>query len=324
MESHTHYSPKILVLGAMAAMGLWLVLSGIKHPSYWQPTSGGAYMDALNSTLGFHRVYATYDSKSDSSGQTHRTAGHRENLEAISRLVGFSVHFVKATTSEQAAALQRQHGFKADATSIAELDTHRRIYADMVANNIQSALVLSSQVDVEIDLKMRLASAMGHKKARHYDILFLGQLYSDKSEPGASDVSAVLKQSPTSADSSLVQQRMWTKETFLSRKTQSFRSMFPNGVSHAYAVSGHMARRLDRRLKHRMKRHDHDLDYILADVAMVGLSLGYGVSPPPIAMHCSEKMGGQHLSQSALYAMSLRAEDPSNYAPYIDWIDMWK
>ncbi|KAJ2484261.1 hypothetical protein IWW37_006175, partial [Coemansia sp. RSA 2050] len=235
MEPLSHYSPKMLMLGTIAAMGLWLVLSGARQPSYLQPARSGAYMDALNSTLGFHRVYATYDDKSDSSGQTHRTAGHRENLEAIARLLGLSIRFVKATTSEQAAALQRQHGFKADVPSLVELDTHRRIYADMVANNVQSALILSSQVDVEIDLKMRLANAMGHKAAQHYDILFLGQLYSDKSEPGASNVSVVLKQSPTSADSSLAQQRMWTKEAFLSQKTQAFRPMYPNGVSHAYA-----------------------------------------------------------------------------------------
>ncbi|KAJ2750918.1 hypothetical protein GGI19_004822 [Coemansia pectinata] len=209
-------------------------------------------------------------------------------------------------------------------SSIAEFDTHRRIYADMVANNVQSALILSSQVDVEVDLKMRLANAMGNSIAQQYDILFIGQLYSDTSEPGASDVSAVLKQPLASADSSLVQQRMWTKKEFMSRKTQAFRSTYPRGISHAYAVNGSMARKLHQRLEHKMTSDAHDLDSILADMAMANHSLAYSISPPPIAMHCCEQMGGQHLSRSTLYAMSLRTEDPSNYAPYNDWVDVWK
>ncbi|KAJ2061442.1 hypothetical protein GGH13_006621 [Coemansia sp. S155-1] len=314
----------MLVVGAVAFMGLLFVLSSTRHPSYLQPASTGAYMDALNSTLGFQRVYATYDDIGDSLGQTHRTAGHKENLEAIAQLLNIDIRFVKVTKSKKAAALPRQRGFMTNASSTAELDTHRRIYADIISNNVQSALILSSQVDVEVDLKMRLANAMGNAIARQYDILFLGQMYSDISEPGASDVSAVLKQPLASADSSLVQQRSWTKKEFLSRKTQAFRPTYPRGVSHAYAVSGHMAQRLHQRLEHTMTSDAHDLDYILADMAITGHSLAYSISPPPITMHCSEQMGGQHLSLSALYAILLRTEDPSNYAPYSDWADMWK
>ncbi|KAJ2067080.1 hypothetical protein GGH13_005457 [Coemansia sp. S155-1] len=314
----------MLVVGAVAFMGLLFVFSSTRHPSYLQPANTGAYMDALNSTLGFQRVYATYDDIGDSLGQTHRTAGHKENLEAIAMLLGIDIRFVNVTKSEKAAALPRQHEFMTNASSTAELDTHRRIYADMVSNNVQSALILSSQVDVEVDLKMRLANAMGNAIARQYDILFLGQMYSDVSEPGASDVSAVLKQPLASADSSLVQQRSGTKKKFLSRKTQAFRSTYPRGVNHAYAVSERMAQRLHQRLEHIMTSGAHDLDYILADMAITGHSLAFSISPPPIAMHCSEQMGGQHLSRSALYAMSLRTEDPSNYAPYNDWTDKWK
>ncbi|KAJ2814322.1 hypothetical protein FBU31_007333 [Coemansia sp. 'formosensis'] len=212
----------------------------------------------------------------------------------------------------------------ANVPRVAELDTHRRIYADMVANNIHSALILSSQIDVEIDLKMRLANAIGGAIAQAYDILFLGQIYSDISEPGAHDVSAVMKQPLLGAGSSLTQQRAWTKREFLSRKTQAFRSMYLSGISHAYAITGRMARRLNRRLERRMASDSSDLNYILADVAMVGLELAYSISPPPIALHSSEQLGGQHLSRSALYAMSLLTEDPSHYAPYKDWIDIWK
>ncbi|KAJ2061853.1 hypothetical protein GGI17_002827 [Coemansia sp. S146] len=324
MESHTHYSPKLLLVGAVAIMGLMFVLSNARQASYLRPVSTGAYMDALNSTLGFHRVYATYNDTQDSLGQTHHIAGRRENLEAIAQLLGIDIRFVKATTLEKAAAMQRQHRFKTNISSIAELDTHRRIYVDMVASNVQSALILSSQVDVEVGLKIRLANAMGNVIAQKYDILFLGKLYSDTLEPGASDVSAVLKQPLASADSSLVQQRAWTKKEFMSRKTQAFRSTYPRGISHAYAVSRHMARKLYQRLEHKMTSGSHDLDYILADLVMANHSLAYSISPPPIAMHCSEQMGGQHLSRSTLYAMSLRTEDPSNYAPYNDWVDMWK
>ncbi|KAJ2810112.1 hypothetical protein H4S07_002858 [Coemansia furcata] len=324
MESHTHYSPKVFLFGAVAIVGLLFVLSGARQPLYLQPASTGAYMDALNSTLGFHRVYATYNDSNDSLGSTNRTTGHRENLEAIAQLLGVNISFVKATTSEQAAVIQRQHGFLANVPKVAELDSHRRIYADMVANNVHSALILSSQVDVEIDLKTRLANAMGGAIAREYDILFLGQIYSDISETGARGVSAVLKQPLVSADSSFAQQRAWTKKEFLNRKTQAFRSMYPSGISHAYAITGRMARRLNRRLERRMTSDSSDLNYILADVAMAGIELAYSISPPPIALHSSEQLGGQYLSRSTLYAISLRTEDPSHYAPYNDWVDMWK
>ncbi|KAJ2834557.1 hypothetical protein GGI24_000350 [Coemansia furcata] len=324
MESHTHCSPKVFIFGAVAIVGLLFVLSGARQSLYLQPESTGAYMDALNNTLGFHRVYATYDDSNDGLGSTNRTTGHRENLEAIAQLLGVNISFVKTTTSEQAAVMQRQHGFLANVPRVAELNTHRRIYADMVANNIHSALILSSQVDVEIDLKMRLANAMGGAIAQAYDILFLGQIYSDFSEPDARDVSAVLKQPLVSADSSLVQQRVWTKKEFLGRKAQAFRSIYPSGISHAYAITGRMARRLNRRLERRMTSDSSDLDSILADVAMVGLELAYSIAPPPVALHSSEQLGGQYLSRSVLYAMSLRTEDPSHYAPYNDWVDMWR
>ncbi|KAJ2556680.1 hypothetical protein GGH95_005320 [Coemansia sp. RSA 1836] len=143
-------------------------------------------MDALNSTLGFHRVYVTYDDN-DSSGldQTQRATGHKANFEAIARLLDIDVQFIKTTTTyleKGATTLQRQRGFTVNNVSrIAELDTHRRIYADMAANNVQSALILGSQVDVEVDLKMRLAEAMSKKGiVQSYDILFLGQKYSDQ------------------------------------------------------------------------------------------------------------------------------------------------
>ncbi|KAJ2835040.1 hypothetical protein GGI24_000110 [Coemansia furcata] len=307
MESHTQYSPKIFIFGAVTIVGLLFVLSSARQPLYLQPESTGAYMDALNSTLGFHRVYATYDDSNDGLGSTNRSTGHRENLEAIAQLLGVDISFVKATTSEQAAVMQRQHGFLANVPRVAELNTHRRIYADMVANNIHSALILSSQVDVEIDLKMRLANAMGSAITQAYDILFLGQIYSDISEPGARDVSAVLKQPLVSADSSLAQQRAWTKKELLSRKTKAYRSTYPSGISHAYAITRRMARRLNRRLERQMTSDLSDLNYILADVAMVGLELAYSISPPPIALHSSEQLGGQYLSRSALWGC-LRVE----------------
>ncbi|KAJ2043179.1 hypothetical protein GGH13_009820, partial [Coemansia sp. S155-1] len=106
----------MLVVGAVAIMELLFVLSSVRQPSYLQPASTGAYMDALNSTLGFHRVYATYDDISDSLGQTHRTAGHKENLEAIAKLLDIDIRFVKVTKSEKAAALPRQRGFMTNAS----------------------------------------------------------------------------------------------------------------------------------------------------------------------------------------------------------------
>ncbi|KAJ2890705.1 hypothetical protein GGI21_004327 [Coemansia aciculifera] len=278
-------------------------------------------MAAFNSTLGFHRVYATYNRE-------------KESLEAVARLLDIDIRFIKTASIEHNASLQRQRGFMANSSDAAEIDTHRRIYADMVADDIQSALILSSKVDVEVDLKMRLATAMSSNPEMQqggFDFLLVGQKYSNPLELGASHVRTVLQQQRGVVgvvDSSLVQQRFWTKKEFLERRTRVYRPSSPRGFGHAYAVSGQMARHL---YYASLEGHGaaasgaRDLDDVLADaIGAAGLPLVFSVSPPPVVLHCSEEMGGQYLARSALHAMSLRTNDPARYAPYVDWVHMWK
>ncbi|KAJ2498260.1 hypothetical protein GGH96_004464 [Coemansia sp. RSA 1972] len=190
----------------------------------------------------------------------------------------------------------------------------------MARHNIQSALILRSDVDVELDIKLRLTSALGDIPL--YDMLFVGRHYAEPTEPDVQEMMTFLRQT-NSSDPSAQMQRMWAKREFANRKTRVYRSSFPSGIS-AYAVSGHMARRLHHRLRRRMTVDKHDLDYILADVAMVGLSIAYSVSPSPIAAYkTSHASDNQLLTNSALHVMSLRQDDPAMLSPYKDWATMW-
>ncbi|KAJ2826681.1 hypothetical protein IWW50_002250 [Coemansia erecta] len=193
----------------------------------------------------------------------------------------------------------------------------------MAKQDIQSALILSSSVDVELDIKLRLASALGDITDL-YDILFVGRQYSEPTEPDAEEVLNFLQQTNKTSDPSAQMQRLWIKRRFLDRKTALYRTSFPEGAT-AYAVSGRMARRLYHRLRQRMAIDHHDLDYILADVAMLGLSLAYSISPPPVTAYGLDRaISGQFLARSALHSMSLRQDDPSTLPPYNDWKDAWE
>ncbi|KAI8325777.1 hypothetical protein GQ54DRAFT_315473 [Martensiomyces pterosporus] len=305
-------------LAALSSMALLLFYPNTSPLMASQPT---AYTDALNRTLGFHRVYVTGgDGANNRSNQT----SSRRNVEAISKLLGVELTFVPQTTLRHATELRVQHGYQADIASIVELHTHKEIYADMARNNIQSALILSSSIDVELDLKMRLASIMGGRISDTYDIMFIGRTHTETTEPKVKSTLAMLWQTKGSAEYSASScQRHWTKKMFLSRRPCAFRTSLPRGT-HAYAVSGRMARRLDRRLKRRMASDAHNLDYILADMAMVGLSIAYSASPPPITQFSPDAAHfSQHLSQSALREVSLRSDDPAKYPPYQDWGDVW-
>ncbi|KAJ2846453.1 hypothetical protein J3B02_004404, partial [Coemansia erecta] len=203
--------------------------------------------------------------------------------------------------------------------NIKELDTHRRIFADMEANNVQSAAILGRLIDVEIDLKSRLSQAFGDINAEIPDILFIGRSYSEKTEPGVTEMLDILDATGNSLDASHRQQRRLSKAKFVQRETRAFRPRYPRGIKDAYAINLRTARRLNRRGVRRMQMDGHDLDFILADMAMVGISLAFSVSPPPV-VGLQDK---QLLSSSVLFALDMRNDNPSMYAPFVDWQAIW-
>ncbi|PIA18663.1 hypothetical protein COEREDRAFT_6370 [Coemansia reversa NRRL 1564] len=287
----------------------------------WSKTTRGpmsvakhvSYSDALNTTLGFQHVYVVMTNKTDK----------RSNFEAIASLLDIDVQYIQSTDLEKAVAMREQNKYLADVESISELDTHARIYADIVDRNIQSALILRSDIDLELDIKMRLVSALDNFPARIYDSLIVGRTHSEPTELEANKTEELLRLTNGTNESSMQMQRYWTKKQFVRRSSTAHRTSFPRGIS-AYAVSRRMVLRLHRRLRQRMAEDAHGLEYILADVAMVGLSIVYSVSPPPVTVYTPEKTGnGQFLARSALYAMGLRSDDPSSYPPYKDWEAIW-
>ncbi|KAJ2077302.1 hypothetical protein H4R24_005213 [Coemansia sp. RSA 988] len=241
----------------------------------------------------------------------------------MAALLDIDAQYILSTDKEKATTIREQNKYLADLESISELDTHARIYADIVDRNIQSALILSSNVDMELDIKMRLASALASSAVRAYDSLFIGRTHSEPTEQEASEVEEFLQLTNGTDESSMQMQRYWSKKQFIGRGSTIHRTSFPRGIS-AYAVSARMARRLHRRLRQRMTEDTHGLEYILADVAMVGLSISYSVSPPPVTVHTPGQVGiGQFLARSALYEMGLRNDDPSQYPPYKNWEAIW-
>ncbi|KAJ2170180.1 hypothetical protein IW145_001271 [Coemansia sp. RSA 521] len=270
------------------------------------------YSDAMNSTLGFQRVYVVYSASDPSS---------LENFKSIAVLLDIDARYIEQTSIERANTLQRQHAYLANPVEIAELDTHARIYAHMARHDIQSALIIQSSVDMELDIKLRMASALGDIPDP-YDMLFVGRHYAEPTEPHVQEMMTFLRQT-NSSDPSAQMQRVWAKREFASRKTRVYLSSFPSGIS-AYAIGRQMARRLHHRLRVRMTFDKHDLDFILADVAMVGLSVAYSMSPSPIAAYTTRHVSdNQLLTRSALHVMSLRQDDPAMLSPYKDWASMW-
>ncbi|KAJ1954411.1 hypothetical protein EC988_002449 [Linderina pennispora] len=195
---------------------------GIRLP--YEPKE--VYTDALNSTLGFHKIYATYDpAKSIDKG----------NLKAAADLLNIQIEYVPRRSLEEATKQREERGYLAPVPDIAEFITHMAIYKDMAEFNIQSALILDSSIDMELDLKMRLASALGNGIAASYDLLFIGREFSEESEPGIDDVTIVLKQTKATKSSSERCLRHWTKVNFLNRQPLAFRTSYPHGT-HAYVI----------------------------------------------------------------------------------------
>ncbi|KAJ1733336.1 hypothetical protein LPJ61_001612 [Coemansia biformis] len=305
-------------LGALLCMAVVLVLRTCSTTQ--KPTAEETldmYTDALNKTLGFHQIYVIHEGGTAAHGVAA--------FGAVAELLDMDVQYILHTAHADAAAVARaQHGFLTDTPRAAELDIHAQVYADMVRRGIQSALILVSDADVELDIKERLAAALAGSSPHLHDMLFVGRAFSEPAEPEADELAVLLQQTNGTDDRSAQMQRLWAKRNFLHRPIAVFRSSSPRGI-HAYALNAHMAHHLHRRLGQRMGADAHGLDYVLADAALTGLCAAYSVSPPLVVAHGrgDRNTGNQFLRRSARYAIGLRSDDPSHYPPFLDWQDMW-
>lgn len=281
-----------------------------KEPDTNDNPSDDVYVDALNSTLGFHKIYATYR-------KSH------ENLDGIARLLGIEIHYVQEF---QRWGLQNhnQHQLLTQEYHDIQTHTHTQIYKNMLEDNIQTALILDSNVDMELGIKTQLAAILSDSKTQEFDILYLGRTHLESSEPQVQDMNAILShRAAQRQDASFLQQQYWMQKEFVSeRQPLAFPSFNPCNVAHAYALSNSMARRLIKAVKSQPNKALEDILTSMPD------SKAFSASLPPIVMlpsadNSKRPSFKQYLDNSALYFMSLRPDDPSQYPPYMDWAGLW-
>ncbi|KAJ2716708.1 hypothetical protein H4R19_000482 [Coemansia spiralis] len=267
------------------------------------------YAEALNRTLGFRHIYAIRDDNASDTGAA---------FSAVAEMLDIDVQYVLPAGRGEADGGGRQRGFLADLPRTAEIAAHAWIYADMVRRDIPTALILTTGADVGLDLKGRLAAALGGASPHLIDIIVVGRALSDPAEPDAGDFAALLRQTSGTGDPSAQMQRHWAKREFLRRPTALFPSSPPRGV-HAYALNARMARRLHRQLGRPPPDHPLTLDSVLADATASGPCTMYSVSPPPLVLARDH----QFLGQSARRAIGARDDDPAHYPPFVDWQELW-
>ncbi|KAJ2762457.1 hypothetical protein IWQ56_005039 [Coemansia nantahalensis] len=187
----------------------------------------------------------------------------------------------------------------------------------MVRRDIQTALIVAGDSDMELDIKVRLASALEGTSPHLIDLLVVGRTLPDPAEPEARDMLALLRQADGASDLSAQMQRRWAKREFLRRSAILFPSPAPRGV-HAYALNARMARRLHQRMSQQAISDSPSLDSLLADAVADGQCTAYSVSPPLIVARAS-----QFLRRSVRHAIGARDDDPAQYPPFVDWQELW-
>ncbi|KAJ1896349.1 hypothetical protein LPJ66_004049 [Kickxella alabastrina] len=177
----------------------------------------------------------------------------------------------------------------------------------MVENNIQTALILGPNIDMELDIKQILCRVQYRLT---FDLLFLCRSHSEPSEHGLSTLLQILRLTENDPDESHLEQLRNTKRDFLARSTAVYRSVDPRGgIENGYALSLRMAERLQK-----MDNSKEGVDFALRSTAVNQEFNLWSVSPPAI----TDSGACQYLKTSVLAAMSLRSDNPHDHPPYID------
>ncbi|KAJ2728670.1 hypothetical protein IW152_005903, partial [Coemansia sp. BCRC 34962] len=207
--------------------------------------------------------------------------------------------------------LAQEHGYLINGTHLACYLSHLNAYRRMVSENIETALILEDDIDMEMDIRERhskIMSQIGQKYGGDWDMLFVGHCTYDANEP-------VGLRPP------------WGHRE--RRNAELYEAEYPMCM-HAYALTKECARRLAVVLEERLKTVGQDIDLVLAIGVQFGMSTVLGVSPPPIvqvgrnvfASDLSLPGNGdtaQRLDKSTLFHLGLRSIDPRTLPQYIDW-----
>ncbi|KAJ2598159.1 hypothetical protein H4R99_004214 [Coemansia sp. RSA 1722] len=292
---------------------LWFCNTRLKTSG--NATTGWIY-NPRNSTLGFERILVL---------NTPERTDRRRNMQALASYHDLKLDYSRTYNQRESDALAAKHGYLLNGTHLACYLSHLNAYRRMVDENIQTALILEDDVDMELDIKNRHTTIMNQVYRQYgtdWDMLFIGHCTSDANEPGL--VQPHLRKS----DGQLVV-GFEDREKYLARNLTLYDAEYPMCL-HAYAVSRECAKRLVVVLEERLRTVGQDIDLVLAIGVEFGMATVLGTSPPymvqvgrqELASDLTQLRDGdtaQRLSNSTLFKLGLRRSDPRSLAPYMDW-----
>ncbi|KAJ2160443.1 hypothetical protein GGF46_002269 [Coemansia sp. RSA 552] len=263
---------------------------------------------AQNATLGFQKIFVL-----NRPARTDR----RRNMVALSR--HHKLHFSYAPTFDknEADSLAQANGYRINGTHLACYLSHLDIYRRIVRENIETALVLEDDVDMEMDMRERHQKIMDQIRRDYgddWDMLYLGHCTSDANEPLA--VHSSNRSKVADIDAGQLQ------------SVTLYQTSYPMCM-HAYAVTRESARRLAVVLEERLSTVGEDIDLVIAVGVEYGMATVLGTSPPyivQIGRHESpsdltqlrDGDTAQRLDRSTLFHLKLRATDPRTLPRYMD------
>ncbi|KAJ2846454.1 hypothetical protein J3B02_004405 [Coemansia erecta] len=246
-------------------------------------------------------------------------------MDALAKYHGLKFDYSQTYSQEESDALAIENGYLINGTHLACYLSHLSAYRHIVAENIETALVLEDDVDMELDVKNRHAAIMSQLYRRYgadWDMLFVGHCTSDANEPG------LVQPYTRETDGQLVVGPE-EKKKYLARNVTLYDAEYPMCL-HAYAVTWECARRLAVVMEERLRTVGQDIDLVLAIGVEFGMATVLGTSPPYVVQvgrmelasdltQLSDGDTAQRLFNSTLYKLGLRKKDPRSLAPYMDW-----
>ncbi|KAJ1823595.1 hypothetical protein LPJ56_002956 [Coemansia sp. RSA 2599] len=246
-------------------------------------------------------------------------------MDALASYHGLKFDYSQTYSQGEADALAVENGYLINGTHLACYLSHLRAYRRIVEENIQTALILEDDVDMELDLKDRHAAIISQLYRQYgvdWDMLFVGHCTSDANEPG------LVRPHTRESDGRLVVGSN-ERNRYLARNLTLYEAEYPMCL-HAYAVSRECARRLAVVLEERLRTVGQDIDLVLAIGVEFGMSTVLGTSPPYMVQVGRQELSSdltqlrdgdtaQRLFSSTLYKLGLRRSDPRSLAPYMDW-----
>ncbi|KAJ2618927.1 hypothetical protein GGI26_006243 [Coemansia sp. RSA 1358] len=290
--------------------------------SYQTTAEDDTYHQSQNATLGFQKIYVL-----NMPSRIER----RRNMKALAKFHGLQFDYAQTFDAGQANTLARASNYLINGTHLGCYLSHMHIYRHMVDEDIETALILEDDIDMELDLKKRHRQIMDEVYKRYkadWDMLYLGHCTSDSSEPAIAAFNATPPIDNGGLGGSIFIDPA-DRAAFLARGLTLYDAEYPMCL-HAYAVTRECAKRLAVLLEERLKTLGQDIDLVLAVGVQFGFSTVLGTSPPYIVQIGRQELTSdlaqlkdgntaQRLSQSTLFHLKLRTTNPQTLPPYIDW-----